>query len=108
MPLSQPALIAIADPSNVVYVSAATAWEIAIKRGLGKLTAPYDLAKEIERLRFTPLPITVEHALAVESLPPIHNDPFDRLLLAQAMTEKLRFVTRDAVMREYGVQLIQA
>lgn len=107
-PLSQRALDAIMDPDNAVYVSAATAWEIAIKRGLGKLTAPRDLVDEIERLRFVALPITIAHAAAVESLPPLHSDPFDRLLLAQAVIENLHLVTRDAVMPEYGVPILRA
>ncbi len=107
-PVSPPALAAIADPGNVIYVSAATAWEIAIKRGLGKLTAPHDLAEEIERLRFVALPITIAHAAAVESLPPLHSDPFDRLLLAQAVAEKLHLVTRDVVMQQYGVPVLRA
>jgi len=107
-PLSQRAVEAMTDPGNVVYVSAATAWEIAIKRGMRKLTAPHDLAAEIERLRFKALPITIAHAEAVAALPRVHNDPFDRLLLAQAVTEELHLVTRDAVMREYAVPIIRA
>lgn len=106
-PVSQRALDAIEDPGNVIYVSAATARDIAIKRGLGKLTAPRDLVEEVKRLRFTELPITIGHAAAVELLPPLHNDPFDRLLLAQAATEKLQPVTRDAAMLAYEVSTIR-
>ena len=83
--LSPAARAAITDGHNIVFVSAATAWEIAIKKALGKLRAPTDsYFKELRRHRFTPLDITTEHALTVESLPPHHADPFDRMLVAQA------------------------
>ncbi len=106
--LSQAARDAIADGANEVYVSAVTAWEIAIKRGLKKLELRGDYQKGLELYRFTPLAITTEHALAVETLEPHHSDPFDRLLIAQAKLEGLTLVTRDARFSAYDVPLIVA
>src|ERR1700753_1896710 len=85
--LSKAARKAISDGKNTVYISAAVAWEIAIKKSLGKLDAPHDLEAVIQANRFLPLPVTVTHALAVGSLPDHHRDPFDRLLIAQAKHE---------------------
>lgn len=73
--ISKAARSAIEHPGNQVFVNAATAWEIAIKRGLGKLRAPQDYLESLELYRFTPLDISSEHALAVEHLPKHHNDP---------------------------------
>lgn len=106
--LSVEATAAIEDGANQVLVSAATAWEIAIKKSLGKLRAPDDYMDALVRYRFTPLDITSEHALAVEALPRHHGDPFDRLLVAQATQEKLTLVTRDERLRLYGVPVIRA
>jgi len=106
--LSPAARAAILDGRNIVYVSSATAWEISIKRGIGKLKIPSsDYLEELRLHRFTPLNITTEHALAVESLPPHHKDPFDRMLIAQAQEEHLTIVTRDQRMRLYEVRIIE-
>ncbi len=106
--LSSAARSAIIDGRNVVYVSAATAWEIAIKRGIGKLKIPQNNYLEELRLhRFTPLSITTEHALAVENLPSHHKDPFDRLLIAQAQVEHLTLITRDQRLSLYDVKIIE-
>ncbi len=78
-----------------MYVSAAVAWEITIKRALGKLDAPDDLEAAMKANRFLALPITIPHALAVLTLPNHHRDPFDRLLIAQAHYEGHKFVSRD-------------
>ena len=103
---------AIADPNNTVWVSAASAWEIAIKAGLGRLEMsepPEDaLPREIERGGFRALAISVDHALAVRSLPQHHRDPFDRLLIAQAVAEGLRLITADRAFARYHVSLIEA
>ena len=107
--LSPAARTAIIDGHNVVFVSAATAWEITIKKALGKLQAPSDdYLDELKRHRFTPLDITTEHALAVERLPMHHADPFDRMLVAQAQVEKLTLVTRDPKILIYSVPIIKA
>lgn len=107
--LSAKARVAVQDGDNMVFVSAATAWEIAIKKAIGKLKIPLDsYLDELEVHRFTQLNITAEHALAVEYLPMLHTDPFDRLLIAQAQIEKLVLVTRDARIGEYVIQTIEA
>ena len=107
--LSAAARKAIVDGHNIVYVSAATAWEISIKLILIKLRIPEsDYLEELRLHRFMPLSITTEHALAVENLPPHHKDPFDRMLIAQAQEEKLALVTRDLRIKAYDVQVIEA
>ncbi len=106
--LSRPARAAIRDGRNTVYVSAAVAWEIAIKKGLGKLDAPDDLEAVMDACRFFPLPVTVAHALTVLSLPNHHRDPFDRLLIAQALHEGFRLVSRDPEIAKYPVPQIVA
>lgn len=106
--LSQAAREAVADGHNTIFVSAVTAWEIAIKRSLKKLELKGDYQQGLVRYRFSPLPISTEHALAVEHLPPHHADPFDRLLIAQAQREGLTVVTRDERYADYGVAIIKA
>jgi PIN domain nuclease of toxin-antitoxin system len=106
--LSKAARKAIGDGKSTVYVSAAVAWEIAIKKALGKLDAPDDLEAAMTANRFLPLPITIAHALAVTTLPLIHNDPFDRLLIAQARHEGFKLVSRDGYIGKYGVPHIIA
>lgn len=99
---------AITDPNNDCYVSAATVWEIAIKRALGKLRAPEDLSGRIERDGFTGLPVTLFHGEQAGALPPIHRDPFDRMLIAQAQAEGLTIVTSDSTIPQYAVQTMPA
>jgi PIN domain nuclease of toxin-antitoxin system len=106
--LSESARTAIIDGNNVVFVSAATAWEIAVKKAIGKLTIPQgSYLDELRVHRFTPLDITTEHALAVEMLPHHHRDPFDRLLIAQAQMERLTLITRDPRIKQYAVPVIE-
>lgn len=106
--LSAEARDAIADGSNEVTVSAATAWELSIKRAAGKLHAPEDLAGAIASSTFRELPITIEHALAAGALPRHHADPFDRMLVAQAQAEGLTVVTRDTDFDAYDVPVLRA
>jgi PIN domain nuclease of toxin-antitoxin system len=94
---------AIALPQNEVFVSAVTVWEIAIKRSLGKLTFEQKVGKAIEGHGFIALPITVAEAEWAGSLPPIHRDPFDRLLVAQAQLGGLVLVTVDEQILRYQV-----
>lgn len=103
--LSRAGRAAIADPGNQPLVSTATVWEIAIKRSLGKLTAPDDLPEKIADEGFAWLTITAGHAWQVGDLPVHHRDPFDRLLVAQALVERLPVVTADARLREYGIDV---
>jgi PIN domain nuclease of toxin-antitoxin system len=89
-----------------VYVSAASLWEIAIKRASGKLEAPEELMEEIAGARFTELRVTFAHALLAGALPPHHADPFDRMIVAQAQAEGLAIVTRDARISAYDVAIL--
>lgn len=107
-PLSAEAQRVVESTSSTVCVSAASAWEIGIKRALGKLRSPDDLEEQLRLARFVPLPVTVTHGLAVRDLPRLHGDPFDRLLVAQARLEGLTLVTRDARLAEYGVPVLAA
>jgi PIN domain nuclease of toxin-antitoxin system len=106
--LSKAARKAIGDGKNTVYVSSAVVWEIAIKRALGKLDAPHDLEAAMTANRFLPLAVTIPHALAVETLPDHHRDPFDRLLIAQARHDGFQFVSRDRHVPLYEVPHIIA
>ncbi len=106
--LSERARAVIADGSNTVFVSAASAWEITIKEALGKLRLHGDYLEGVRRYRFTPLEIRTEHALALRDLPLHHRDPFDRILIAQARYEELTLVTRDERFDAYDVPLIRA
>ncbi len=107
--LSAKARAAIVAGSNVVFVSAATAWEISIKKAIGKLKAPQgDYLEELRLHRFTSLDISTEHALAVENLPHYHKDPFDRMLIAQAQVERLTLVTGDLRLKAYPVKILEA
>ena len=98
---------AIRDPLSEVFVSAATAWEIAIKQALGKLDFPVAQFPAILAAEgFEPLGITVDHAVLAGALPLHHNDPFDRILIAQAQHEGLTLVTADAAIPRYGVAVL--
>jgi len=87
-------------------VSAATVWEIEIKRALGRLAVPGDLRDAIVAGAYVPLPMTVDHAVAAARLPLLHRDPFDRMLVAQATVENLTIVTRDLKVAAYGVPVL--
>ena len=96
----------LTDDTNQVLISAVVVWEVAIKRSLGKLDAPDDVAPTLVGAGAQPLPITLEHAALVEKLPWHHRDPFDRLLVAQALTENAAIVSRDEPLSAYGVTVI--
>ncbi len=96
----------LTDDTNQVLLSAAVVWEVAIKRSLGKLEAPEDLAPTLLGAGAQPLPVTLDHAAAVETLPWHHRDPFDRMLVAQALAEGAALVSRDDRLRQYGVSLV--
>jgi len=97
---------AIASADSEVLVSAATAWEIAIKQAAGRLDAPADLLEAVEANDFETLPITAAHAIAAGALPPHHSDPFDRMLLAQAGAESLTLISVDIRFPQYDVDLL--
>jgi len=100
-------MAAIRD-ADQVYVSAASAWEIAIKASLGRIETDRRIEEVVTRSGFEELPIRISHAKAVETLPPHHRDPFDRMLVAQASVEALVLVTRDPLIRRYDVEVLDA
>jgi PIN domain nuclease of toxin-antitoxin system len=96
------------EAADTVYVSAASAWEVAIKIGLGRLRPSRTVEQAVEESGFLELPVTFRHAERVAGLPAHHRDPFDRLLIAQAGVEGLTLVTRDPVFGRYDVERIEA
>jgi PIN domain nuclease of toxin-antitoxin system len=107
--LSKRAGSIIANPSNTVLVSAATAWELAIKVNLGKidgLSLVVELGRYIEEEGFVDLPISTEHAVRAGLLPLHHRDPFDRLLVAQAQAISVPILSGDGVLDQYDVKRI--
>jgi PIN domain nuclease of toxin-antitoxin system len=97
---------AIEDAREPVLVSAVCVWEAAIKSGLGKLRVPDDLPERLDEFAWLRLPVTDAHAWAVRALPPVHTDPFDRLLAAQAVCERATVVSADPVFDAYAVARI--
>ncbi|MFG1847647.1 type II toxin-antitoxin system VapC family toxin [Micromonospora carbonacea] len=93
------------DPD--IFLSPVTLWEITIKQSAGKLVGPPDLAERVREMGFRELPVTHAHAIAAGRLPPHHRDPFDRLLVAQAITERLTLATRDASIALYDVDVLK-
>ena len=97
---------AIADPGHVLFFSAASIWEMAIKHAAGKLKMPADVLDTFEQRGFTELPMSSRQGLIAGALPPHHGDPFDRMLVAQAQSEKLTLVTNDARIAAYDVPVL--
>lgn len=107
--LSTASRLAIADTANDRWVSIASLWEIAIKLSIGKLSLPDDnLTAAIDHLAVTVMPISVSHVGRAQALPFHHRDPFDRMMIAQAIEEGLMIVTRDRHFRAYGVPILAA
>lgn len=107
--LSAAARAAIRDSSNEIFVSVISLWELSIKVGLGKLKLPKTISNIAEELRnggTTFIPVSEEHAMATGELPWHHRDPFDRMLIAQAIQEGLTLVSKDGIFGEYGVSRI--
>ncbi|RLB18530.1 MAG: PIN domain nuclease [Deltaproteobacteria bacterium] len=107
--LSQSARNLLTSRENSLIFSAASIWEIVIKLGLGHKdfkVDPYRLRKELVAHGYAELPVTAEHALRVGSLPPLHKDPFDRILLAQARSEGLVLLTTDSAVAQYGDSVV--
>lgn len=104
--LGNRALPILEDPEKGVFVSAVTAVEISIKRSLGKLRAPRNLAGEVDARGFQHLPFTFTHGEMLASLPAIHQDPFDRMLVAQARSEKLHLISCDKIIAKYAIPVI--
>ncbi|MDY6832042.1 MAG: type II toxin-antitoxin system VapC family toxin [Thermodesulfobacteriota bacterium] len=106
--LSKKPRIAIADGKNLVFVSAASIWEIRIKEALKKLKIPSDFETILTRQPFESLSITAEHAHAVKGLPDYHRDPFDRMLVAQSKVEGFTLVTHDVHLKKYRIPILAA
>jgi len=106
--LSGEARAAIADPENTVFLSAVVVWEIRIKQRIGKLDLPDNFGEVLDRQPFTELPVTIDHAHTIAELPAVHRDPFDRMLVAQAMVEHMVIVTRDESIADYDVDVVVA
>jgi hypothetical protein len=98
----------ISNPNNLIFISAVNTWEITIKKSLGKLNVPGNLEEIILQCGFDVLPITIKHTLYIENLDKHHDDPFDRLLISQAIIENLTIITRDEKIIKYKVPYILA
>lgn len=100
----------IQAPRAIIWISAASVWEIAIKHALGRGDMPVssrDAARYFQESGYRFLPVAAEHAVAVEELPPHHQDPFDRILVAQALVEPMRLMTHDASVMRYSGTFIR-
>jgi PIN domain nuclease of toxin-antitoxin system len=106
--LSREAHSSIADGNNVVFVSAVCVWEMEIKSGIGKLIVPDGIEEQLAADNLVELPVRIAHARELRNLSPIHRDPFDRLLIAQARSENLTLVTCDAQVLAYGGKMLKA
>jgi PIN domain nuclease of toxin-antitoxin system len=103
--LPRPVRRAVAT-ADQVFVSAASAWEVAIKVALGKLRLDESFAAMVDDSAFERLPVSFEHAGRLQALPPHHADPFDRMLVAQAQVEGLTLVTADVMLGDYDVTIL--
>ena len=108
--LSQKAIEAFQDPANSIFLSAVSAWELILKQSKGKLRiahAPKSFIRtQMARNRISPLPLGLNHVLRTKDLPPIHKDPFDRALIAQALEEDFALMTCDADIQEHPVNTL--
>ncbi len=96
----------ITDPATAIFVSAASLWEMAIKRAQGRLTYPEDILVVLSKAQFGVLDVTIDHALALVDLPHLHKDIFDRMLIVQARLEGLTLVTSDQQIAQYDVRVM--
>ena len=108
IPMDSPADQVLNDFGNDILVSVISPWEIAIKESKGRLQPPSDLPQLIADSGFDILPVRWEHARRIASLPNHHGDPFDRMLIAQALEEDCAIITRDRRLQNYGVATIPA
>lgn len=106
--LSPSARKVIAEPAHMIMCSAASAWEMSIKQRLGRLEFPSNLEEVLKQNQIESLPISIAHTLGTGLLPMHHQDPFDRILIAQAKHEQLILITRDAQIESYDVQTLKA
>ena len=106
--LSPDARAALEDQGTTAYLSAASVWEAGIKEATGKLTSPTPLVEAARRTGVRELTVDWTHAQRAAELPPLHSDPFDRMLVAQALVEDLVLVTRDPLVTQYDVATLPA
>ena len=106
--LTREAVEALSDGTNEAYFSAASIWELGLKMARGKLRLPPNFVELLRAEGFEPLAVTVAHAETSIALPALHADPFDRLLIAQAIAEELVFVTHDEILWRYPVSSLRA
>lgn len=108
--LSATARTILTEPTNEIFFSAASGWEVAIKSQIGKLHLPADLApfllQQLQDNHFTVLPMQLSHTLHVYTLPLLHRDPFDRILIAQSQVETLPILTSDGLIAQYTVETL--
>lgn len=104
--LSKQSRALISDPNHFIFVSVATAWEIAIKTAIGKLSVPGKFSKALQVNGFQPITITLEHAELAGALPRHHDDPFDRMLIAQSQIENFKLLSNDKEFSNYKVDLL--
>lgn len=107
-PRLSPSTARLLEEEPEVFLSPASVWEIGIKQAIGKLSGPPDLLEQIRDSEFTELPVRHDHAITASRLAPLHKDPFDRLLIAQAQCERLAIVTDDGKFAPYGVEVVPA
>lgn len=96
------------NPQNQIFLSVASVWEIVIKKAKKRLKTPKNIEAGVIRSGFLVLPIGLKHVLGVEKLPLFHKDPFDRILISQAKTERLTFITTDEKIWKYDLSLLKA
>ena len=106
--LSPMAAELISSPHSEILVSVVSVWELGLKRARGKLKTPDNYLQLFQDNRFTTLPVNLDHAEAAFALPPVHFDPFDRMLVAQAAVEHATLVTADGKLADYGIPILRA
>ncbi len=106
--LSPSALSLLAEPTNTIFLSAASLWEIRIKQSIGRLRLPRSFDQALEQQGFEALSVNFSHTAALAMIPKLHKDPFDRMLLAQAISEKLQLLSADSALHAYGSPVLPA
>lgn len=97
----------VKDPENKIFYSLISIWEIILKQSKGKLKVPQDIKKAVDYSRFEQIDLKLNHVLTVKKLKPIHKDPFDRMLIAQAKSENLTIITSDSKIIKYNVKTLK-
>lgn len=97
----------ITNSDNKIYISVATIWEISIKTAIKKMKLSFDIETSIQKTNLEVLPIQISHVLKTGKLPPHHSDPFDRIIIAQALTEKFTLITIDPKIKKYKVKILK-